>query len=125
MGMIEQAQADVKRIRTDPRGFTKSMVFTKKDGSQTATIYGMHAKINQTMDTMGNIINGKKAHISIAEEALTDRGYTVRDGNSEVALIGDRVSVADSTGVVREYEIRETIPDQTVGLIVCFLFEFE
>lgn len=123
--MLEQARADVKRIRTDPSGFTKSFTITKRDGSLTATLLGMHAKINGVIDTTGNFINAKKAHISVSEGALVDAGYPVRNAKNEVDMFGDKVSVMDSAGIQCEYQIRETYPDETVGLIVCFLFDFE
>lgn len=123
--MLEMAQSDVKRIRTDPNGFTKQITITKKDGSVTATVYGMHAKINQTTDTVGNIINAKKAHISVSEGALNDAGYSVRDSNNEVSMQGDRVQVTDSAGFLCDYVISETMPDETLGLIVGFLYDFE
>lgn len=125
MGMLEQAQADVKRIRQDPNGFTKQITFIKKDGSLTVTVYGMHSKINGAIDTMGNFVNAKKAHVSVSEGTLNDAGYFVRDGNNEVSMIGDKVAVKDSSGLLCQYEISETIPDETVGLIVCFLHDFE
>lgn len=125
MGMLEQAQADVKRIRTDPSGFTKPITLTKKDGSLTVTIRGMHAKVNAVMDTMGNIVNVKKSHISVSEDALVDAGYFVRNANNEVNMLGDKVAVQDSAGIICQYVIRETYPDETVGLIVCFLYDFE
>jgi hypothetical protein len=125
MGMLEQAQADIKRIRIDPSGFTKLINLTKKDGSLTVTVRGMHAKIHGAIDTMGNVVNAKKAHISVSEGALNDVGYSVRNANNEVSMIGDKVSVIDSAGILCEYQIRETLPDESVGLIVCFLYDFE
>lgn len=124
MGMLEQAQADIKRIRTDPAGFTKSLAFTSPDGQQ-ATIYGMFAKIHMATDTDGNAVNVKKAHVSVSESALTDLGYTTRDAGNLCTLKNHKVLVTDSTGVVYSGIIREIFPDDTIGLIVCFLGDFE
>jgi hypothetical protein len=38
-----------------------------------------------------------------------------------VALQGHKVAVADSTGVVKNYVVREQYPDETIGLIVLIL----
>lgn len=122
--MIEKAQADIKRIRTDPNGFTKSIFFSAPT-LETATIFGMHSAIHMGTDTEGQIVNSKKAHISISESALTDLGYPTRNAEQLINLKDHRVSVVDSTGITKEYIISETFPDETVGLIVCFLKDFE
>lgn len=124
MGMLEQAQADIKRIRTDPKGFTKPITFTSPDGLSIVTIPGMHAKIHMAVDTEGQTVNSKKAHISISESALTDLGYVTRNANNECSLKDHKVSVVDSAGINCQYIIREVFPDETVGLIVCFLGDF-
>jgi len=56
---------------------------------------------------------------------LTDLGYVTRDANNECNLKDDKVSVVDSTGVVCSYIIGEIFPDESVGLVVCFLRDFE
>lgn len=124
MGMLEQAKADIKRIRTDPAGFTKAITFTSPDGLSIATIYGMYAEIHMATDTEGNTVNSKKAHISIVESALTDLGYVTRNANNECVLKDHKITVLDSAGVLCQYINREIFPDETVGLIVCFLGDF-
>lgn len=125
MGMIEQATADIKRIRTDPAGFTKRMTFTKSDGIMSVMIYGMHAKIHMTTNTMGETINAKRPHVSIAESALTDLGYITRNAANECSLKDDRVTVIDSAGINCQYIITEVFPDEAVGIIVCMLKDIE
>lgn len=125
MGLMEQAQADIKRITGDLVGFAQSMTFVSADGTKTATINGLHAKIHMATDTDGNTVNSKKAHVSISESALTDQGYTTRNSKDECSLKGHKVTVVDSTGVSWQYIIREVFPDEAVGLIVCFFNDFE
>lgn len=123
--MLEQAQADIKRIRTDLAGFTKSLAFTSSDGLQMAIIFGMFAKIHMATDTDGNAVNVKKAHVSVSESALTDLGYTTRNAENLCILKGHKILVTDSTGVIYSGIIKEIFPDETIGLIVCFLGDFE
>lgn len=125
MGMIETAQAAVKRIRTDPNGFTKSIQFTAADGITTATIRGMSAVIHLGVDNQGEFVNTRKAHISFSESSLSDTGFPVRDQTNTIILKGNRVGVIDSTGVVEQYVIREIYPDEALGLLVCMLGDFE
>jgi hypothetical protein len=126
MGLMEQAQADVRAITSDKTtGFGKTMTITKKNGSFSATIVGIHSKIRTLVDTAGNEINAKKAHVSFSESLLTDQGYVTRGADLEIDMIGDKVDVVDSTGSLWRYVIREHYPDETVGLIVCLLGDFE
>ena len=125
MGMLEQAQADIKRIRTDPNGFNRLITFISKDGVSTTKVRGMHSKINMAVDTEGQNVNSKKATVSISESSLTDFGYPTRDQKGECILKDDKIDVVDSTGVLCHYIIREVFPDETVGLIVCVLGDFE
>lgn len=125
MGMIETAQAAVKRIRTDPNGFTKLIQFTAADGITTATIRGMSSVIHLGVDNQGEFVNTRKAHISFSESSLSDTGYPVRDSNDVLILKGNRVGVIDSTGIIKQYIIREIYPDEALGLLVCMLGDFE
>lgn len=101
------------------------MTFTKKDGSLSVVVSGMHSKIHMTTDTEGNTINTKRPHISVVESALNDLGYSTRNANNECNLKDDKVYVIDSTGVTCQYVIAEPFPDETLGLIVCFLRDVE
>lgn len=123
--MIERAQSAVKKYRTDPGGFTKRITITKADGSFSAYVYGMHSKINMLTQTLDNAVHSKQAYVSIAEDALNDVGYPVRNSDGEVSLMNDLIMVADSTGTQCKYKIREVIPDETLGLLVCFLIDSE
>lgn len=125
MGMIETAAAAIKRIRTDPNGFTKSIQFIAADGITTATVRGMSSVIHLGVDNQGEFVNSRKAHISIVESSLTDLGYPTRDSNNVLILKDNRVNVMDSTGQTEQYIIREIYPDEALGLLVCILGDFE
>jgi hypothetical protein len=125
MGLLDQAQFDIKRITTDLNGFARTMTFLAPDNLQKATINGIHSKVHVSVDTEGNEVNAKKAHISFNESLLTDQGYTTRDSNGKCTLKDHKVSVIDSTGIEYQYIIRQVYPDETVGLIVCLLGDFE
>jgi hypothetical protein len=66
-------------------------------------------------------VNTKNAHIAISEKFLSDASYPYRNLSGEVSLKNHRIAVADSTGLVKNYVIREIFPDETIGLIVCIL----
>lgn len=124
MSLLDTAKASIKRITTDTNGFGVSMVLIAPSGA-TATVAGLHTKHHINVDTDGATVNSKNAHVSISEEVLTALGYPVRNADREVNLKGHRVNVADSTGVVKNYVIQEWFPDESVGLIVCILGDYE
>lgn len=124
MGLLEQAKKDIKDITTNLDGWGVSIVFTAPDDS-TVTIRGLHTKHHMAIDEDGHRVNSKNAHISFAEESLTDAAYIVRDASGSVNLTGHRVTVKDSTGIDKNYVIREVFPDETIGLIACILGDFE
>lgn len=124
MSLLDTAKASIKRITTDTNGFGVSMVLIAPSGA-TVTIAGLHTKHHINVDTDGNPVNSKNAHVSISEEVLTALGYPVRNADREVNLKGHRVNVADSTGMVKNYVIQEWFPDESVGLIVCILGDYE
>jgi len=124
MSLIQRAKADIERITSNQNEFGVEMVLTAPT-SETITVTGLHTKINLGVDTDGQMVNSKKAHISVSEKFLTDAGYPVRDGNGEVNLRSHKVSVNDSTGSAKEYVITEWFPNETVGLITCLLGDYE
>ena len=123
-GLIEQAKKDWQRFTSDPDAFGIPITFTAPT-TEVANIIGLATKHHINIDTDGNVVNTKNAHISISEQLLVDALYPVRAGGDEVTLIDHRVSYADSTGTVKEYIIKETFPDETVGMITCILNDFE
>lgn len=120
MGLIEQAKSDIKDITSNLDEWAVSITFTAPTG-EIATVNGLHSKHHMSMDTDGNRINSKNAHISVSEELLTAKNYPVRNKKGEVKLNDHKVNVKDSTGISKNYVIREGFPDETIGLITCIL----
>lgn len=138
MGLLAQAQEDIKTITTNLHDWATDITFI--DASLTfdqsfdpsfgpdkvCTIQGLHTKRRSTIDGEGNEANVKHAHISFSESVLVDAGFTVRLAvTNEVYLKRVKVRVKDSTGVECKYVIREWFPDETIGLIVCILGDFD
>lgn len=119
MGLIAQAQEDIKRITTDLTGFGVSMTLIAPN-STTIVIVGLHTKIGIGIDTEGNMVQSTKAHVSFSESLLTGL-YPIRNASNKVDLKGHKVSVADSTGVVKNYIFQSWFPDETIGLITCIV----
>lgn len=121
MSILDRAIQDVKRITGNSNEFARVMTFTALDDS-TITTKGLHSKHHLNVDGEGNVVSSKTAYVSVSEENMT--GYPLRT-NGEVDLKGHRVSVKDSTGSTFEYRIIDWYPDETVGLIVCILQDYD
>lgn len=124
VGLIDQAKADIKQITGNSDEFGIELLF-EAPTSETATVIGLHTKHHLGVDTDGNRVNSKNAHISISEELLTELNYPVRDSSGEVNLKNHKVTAKDSTGNPATYVIREWYPNETIGLITCILGDFE
>jgi len=124
MGLLDQVKIDVQSITTDVDGFSQSATFTAPEGA-TVTINILHAKHHTGYSEDGERVNTKYASIAVAEKSLSDLSYPLRNAQSEVDFESHRVDVADSTGIVKNYVISEWYPDETVGLIVLILGDFE
>lgn len=124
MGLMDIARADMRRIVTDLNEWAVTMTFTSPDNSQTKIVKGTHTKHHLGLNgETGQIVNTKKATIAVPESEFGD--YVVRNSSQEVALIGHYVVVKDSTGIDKNYVVRETYPDESLGLIVCILGDFQ
>lgn len=119
------ARADVKQITGDTGGAAVEVTFTAPaPGNQVMTIPAIHSKHHFSYDANGKPVNSRNAHVSFSESNV-EAGYPIRNAAGEVHLHGHRVLVKDSTGADKQYMIREWFPDETIGLIVCILGDFE
>lgn len=120
MGLIEQAQADIRKITSNLNDFGVQLFLQAPNGS-TAEIVGFHSKHHLKISTEGAAVNGRNAHASFSEKLLTDVNYPVRNADNEVDLKGHKLTAKDSTGINKTYVIEQYFQDETVGLIVCIL----
>lgn len=89
----------------------------------TVSLTGWSSKHHISFGTDGTLVNAKNAHICLSEADLVALGYPVRVGG-EVVLLNHIVAVKDSSGVEKSYVIQEQFPDETIGLIVCILGDY-
>jgi len=139
MSLLEIARNDIKRITTDLNEWGVLMTFKTPiagpfdytfdftfNSSSMFTMIGLHAKVTLKVNgDTGQIINTKQAHVSVSERFFTEIGYPIRNAQGEVHLIDHQVSVKDSTGIIKDYVIRENYPDETLELVVCILGDLE
>lgn len=137
MGLLDQARLDTQRYTQDLEGFavdiqifspgetTFDETFDKTFGIM-AEIKGLHTKHHMDMNPeTGERTNSKNAHVSFTEEQLTAMDYPIRNAAGEVELKDHLIKVKDSTGELIPYTIRNFYPDETLGLIVCILQDYQ
>lgn len=124
MGLIDQARTDVKNYTSNTSLFGVSAIFTAPNAS-TATVVVIHTKHHTSLNDEGEIVSGKRASITVAEDLLIAAGYIVRNAAGEVYMDGHRVDVEDSTGTSKKYLVEQWFPDETLGIITLILGDFE
>jgi len=120
---LEKAKSDWKRLLNNG-GFGVSITLTPPNSSASTIVKAIAIKHHNSIGTDGLPINAKNVHISIIESDLIALSYTVRNVEGEVSLRNHRVSFADSNDNVKNYIIKETFPDETIGLITCILGDY-
>jgi hypothetical protein len=125
MGLIEQAQKDFAKITGNGNDFGVPITFTSNKTSQTVTINGLHNKIGLNVDGFGASMHAKNATVAVSESLLVLAGYPVRNTEQEVDMNGDLISVADNTGIIKNYIVKSKIPDETFGSLVFILEDYK
>lgn len=122
--LLNMAKADSKKYIMSG-GFQEDITLVTPDGGITIQTTGFATKHWINFVTDGLDSDTKNAHICISESDLVDKNYPVRNTNGEVFLRSHRVDVVDSSGVVKNYVINQWFPNETTGLIVCVLADFQ
>lgn len=121
--LVDMARSDMDKFTSAEAGEALAICPTV-DGTYTDTL-GLAAKHHMGQDEQGQTINTKFTQCCVSERKLVSVGYPLRDDSGEVALIGHFVKFTDSEPIERIYQISETMPDQTLGFITCFLTDYE
>ena len=121
--IIQAAIADARKIISG--GFGEALTLSTPSGDMTIQIKGLASKHHLGFDMDGNVVSSKNAHVCVSEKDLSEAGYPVRNAKQEINLHQHKVSFKDSSGVVKNYVVRENFPDETLGLITLILGDWE
>lgn len=121
--IFQLAKRDAKKFITSG-GFEETITLITPSKDKTLTLTGFATKHHINFDSDGNQINSKNVHICISESDLVANSYPVRNAKNEISLLKHLVSFPDSSGVVKDYVVKENYPDETLGLIVLILGDF-
>lgn len=122
--LLIRARIDSKKYITKG-GFQEDIILETADGLKTVETTGFVSKHWVNFSSDGLPLNSKNAHICLDEDALVLLDYPVRNEDNEVHLQNHKVRTKDSSGGLKEYVIKEWFPDETLGLIVCILSDYE
>lgn len=106
-------------------GYEVAIQVTTPDNSLTINITGWAVKHSGSFDSDGNQVNTKNVKATVDEAVLTANGITVRNFKNEVSLLNYKVNFADSSGLLKNYVVRENFPDENLGLIVLILGDYK
>lgn len=121
--IFQLAKRDAKKFVTSG-GFEETITLVTPTKDKTLTLTGFATKHHINFDSDGNQINSKNVHICISESDLVANSYPVRNAKNEIFLLKHLVSFPDSSGVIKNYVVRENYPDETLGLIVLILGDY-
>jgi hypothetical protein len=126
MGLIDQIKSDIEDITSNAEEFGWPLIFTTPDAAGTVTVTGLYTKHHIQIDPeSGRQINVKNAHCSVSEKFFTAAGYPCRDANNEVQMKRHKVRTTDVSGITWDYVVQESFADETTGLIVFILGDFQ
>lgn len=122
MGLLDTAAADAAAFLRDvDGGFGQAITVWDTFGVK-LELRGFANRVGQQIDPgTGAMVSGDIVTVTlpIADLEAAKRGLPVgvSDGDGRPW----RVAFADRGGVVTKFKVRETSPDKTLGLLVCFL----
>jgi hypothetical protein len=124
MSIFDRAKRDWQKHTTGNDGVP--ITLTNADTvPATCKVVGFATKHHIGFDTDGILVNSKNAHISFSEKQCTDASFSLRNAAGEVDLKGYKVEWKDSTENSIKYVIREWFQDESLGVIVCILGDYE
>jgi len=122
MSLRTQIEADNTEITTNTNDFGWPVTIIDPDGlSKSLVCYS--ADISQAIDPdTGVVVSGRSASIAISISSLTEAGFAgLPEGIADSSSKPWRVNFDDTALNSYTFKVRESNPDRTAGLVVCYL----
>lgn len=123
MSLKERAKADAANILSNSLEWGELLVFTNNLGDA-VPVNGMYIEHHVSVDEQGNNVIGKNGRVTVSESELLGAGYVVRNADGDVDLKNHLITVNHQNGSLVTYRIEYFTPDETLGLIVCYLGDY-
>lgn len=126
--LIDQIRNDIQNILTDKNGSPAVVPITFTtvgiDPTVTRICNGTAIKHNTGLNEFGMKISAATARVTVSESALIATGYPTRNSGNKLNIQNHLLSFIDSTGQLYNAVIRTTQSDETTGMIVCILGDY-
>ena len=125
IGLRELAHSDMLQIMNDESGFRWPCVVTSPDLSS-ASLFCRSTDIHLSIDPgTGEVITGRQASVSFALDDLKKKGMQSIRGIEDSTSKPWTVTTKNINEVEQVFKVVQTYPDNTLGLVVCFLEAYE
>lgn len=124
MGLIAQAQKDIAQITGNQSEFAVILNIADRNGN-VFQVPGLHKRINLNVDEQGNMASSVQSTCSFSETNAIKAGLSIRNADNAIDFTGFLVTIKDGQGNNLLYSVRQSMPDETLGLIVLQLFDHE
>ncbi len=121
MGLRQIVRDDIRKILADVDGPQWPITVIDPDGV-TADLKGLSNDIGQVIDAdLGVVVSGRSASVSLSILDLSDEGLGIPEGIADSTKKPWIIKFDDIAGNPYTFKVSESMPDRTVGLVVCLL----
>jgi hypothetical protein len=126
VGLLDEAAAFTREILEDVDGGFGQVVTVTDPFGKELDAKGFSKSISQVIDPQtGMMVSGKYVSVTLPIGVFVDAGWGLPRGTNSPDEVPWVVSFADVAGVVSRFKVRETMPDRTLGTIVCVLEDWD
>lgn len=121
--ILDLARQQLSRHTKDENSWSIPISFTSANGLQTASVVGVSSKQSMYMDITNYQFQNKNAHIRIVTKDIVDANpmFPIRNIYGEIDMNGCIANCKDSSDNTIKYKVVQTLPNETLGVIILLL----
>lgn len=122
MGLRELAQSDLKAILEDDVSGNGHPITVTDPSNVSVPMKGYSTDIGQVIDPeTGGLISGRLASVVLVMSSLFEAGFGIPKGITDPNQKPWLITFQDINGTTGTFKVTNTMPDRTIGNIVCML----
>ena len=127
MSLRLEIEADLAETMEDEDcGFAWPITLIDPGQNTSSGLYGLSTDISQAIDPdTGLLMTGRSASVSLRMSTLKSQGFSIPRGIADETLKPWVVKFNDILGTECTFKIFKTEPDYAMGLVVCFLENYD
>lgn len=120
-------EQDLATILENPLDFGCPVVITDPDGNTNSSpIYGNCGDIGQVIDPeLGVAVSGRRAYLTLRISTLTAQGLGIPVKIADKSKKPWRITFDDVNGQSHTFNVIDSAPDRTIGVVTCELGIYE